>query len=127
MLEIKPYLDRATVSGYCRKCGKPYSEAFYLYLAKDGGETLAAGLFEMQPDRVTALHYESTDPQDFFLLDGILRAGLNYASEQGVETGVLPEELRQAHKAAFERLNYPPECEMNIVNFFTKYKNCARI
>lgn len=125
MLEIKPCFDIPTLAVYAKNCGKAPGESLYLYMAKDGGETLAAGLFEVQSDKVCTLFYESADPDDIFLFDGILRAGLNYASEQGIETGCIPEDFRQSHKNKFARLNYPPETEMNIVNFFNKYKNCA--
>jgi hypothetical protein len=125
MLEIKPNLTKPAIAGACRQCGRAYSEAYYLYTAADGGEVLAAGLFEMRSDRVVAVHYESTDPGDHFLFDGILRAGLNYAAGQGVELGLIPESFRQENRHCFEKLRYPPEREWNIVNFFQKYKNCA--
>ena len=127
MLEIKAVFDRPILAQYCHKSGCPLSDALYLYLAQNGDELLAAGLFEMRSDRVATMYYEAVgeNQTDFFLFDGILRAGLNYAAEQGVETGCLPEPFRQANAAYFARLNYPPETEMNIVNFFQKYKNCT--
>jgi hypothetical protein len=124
MLTITPALDKSTVSAYCKKCGKVYSAALYAYLAQNGGEVLAAALFEMSGDHVTAVYYEGTDPADYTLFDGILRAGLNYAAEQGVETGTIPEAFRYDHRGSFEKLNYPAQVSFNIVNFFGKYKNC---
>lgn len=125
MLEIKPNLNKTDVAAQCRACGKVVSEAFYLYTAKDGGRELASGLFEMEGDRVVVLRYEGVDPDDYFLFDGILRAGLNYAAEQGVALGYVPETFRQENAGYFSKLRYPAEPEWNIVNFFAKYKNCA--
>lgn len=124
MLTITPCLEKQTVAAYCKKCGKLYDAAYYLYLAENRGEVQAAGLFEVGGDRVSTIYYEGLEPDDHFLFDGILRAGLNYAAEQGIENGHIPEEFRQAHKALFGKLNYPIQPDFNIVNFFQKYKNC---
>ena len=124
MIEIKPNLTKEDIVAYCRKCGKTFSEALYLYAAEDRGEILAAGLFEMQSDRVEAVMYDSALPEDYFLFDGVLRAALNYASGQGVEIGVIPEPFRQDNSSHFSKFSYPPEAEWNIVNFFNKYKGC---
>lgn len=127
MLTITPRLDAKTVAAYCQKYGKPYSEAFYLYLAENRGEVQAAGLFEVGGDRVTVAYFEALDQADYFLFDGVLRAGLNYAAEQGVENGRIPERFRTEHKELFDRLNYPVQPDFNITNFFQKYKNCGRV
>jgi len=126
MVEIKPNLKKDDILAYCRKCGRPYSEAFYLYTAEDRGKIFAAGLFEMHSDRVEAVLYDSSPPEDIYLFDGILRAALNYASGQGVQIGVIPDRFRQDNGAYFSRLTYPAEIEWNIVNFFSKYKTCRR-
>lgn len=123
MLEIKPCLDKTVIAPYCKRCGRLAGDAFYLYRATDGEEVLAAGLFQVESSRVVVVYYEGAQ-EDHFLFDGILRAGLNYAAEQGIELGYIPEEFRQAHKAMFQKLNYPASPEMNITNFFQKYKNC---
>lgn len=125
MLEIKPCLDKQTMIGYCKKCKRAYSEAFYLYLATNRNHVLAAGLFEVGSEEVQAVYYESTEPQDAFLFDGILRAGLNYAAGQGIENGRLPEDFRQSFHDLFAELNYPAAPVFNITNFFQKYKNCS--
>ena len=127
MLEIKPIFDRQVLAKYCHKCDCPLSDALYVYQATNEDELLAGGLFAMRSDHVEAVFYEAMGENrvDFFLFDGILRAGLNYAAEQGVETGCIPEAFRQANAVSFAQLNYPPEVEMNIVNFFQKYKNCT--
>jgi hypothetical protein len=124
MLEIKPSTQMDQIKSYCLKCDRAPSEAFYLYTALDRGDILAAGLFEMLSDKVQVVYYEGDD-NDPFLFDGVLRAGLNYAADQGVENGYIPEAFRQTHKDKFARLNYPPSPQLNIVNFFKKYKNCA--
>jgi len=125
MLEIKPFFNINQIAQYSRKCCRIPDDSLYLYLAKDGDETLAAGLFEVQSNKVSVLYYEAADSSDHFLFDGILRAGLNYASGQGIENGYIPESFRQKHAAHFSKLNYPPEPELNIMNFFNKYKNCT--
>lgn len=124
MLTITPCLAREMVAPFCRECKRPYSEAFYIYRAQNGTETLATALFEVSGDAVTALLYRATEPDDAFLFDGVLRAGLNYAAEQGIENGVIPEALREAHAALFAQLNYPVQAAFNITNFFQKYKSC---
>ena len=124
MLEIKPSTDRLMIARYCKKCGIVPGEAFYLYTAADSGELLAAALFEVLSDRVSILHYETQEGQDPFLMDGILRAGLQYASRFGIENGCIPENLRYEHRALFAKLNYPAPPVFNITNFFAKYKNC---
>lgn len=125
MLTITPCLDKQTVAAYCKKCRKLYSAAFYLYLAKDRDELLAAGLFEVGGEQVQVVLYEADDQNDPFLFDGILRAGLNYAAEQGITKGVIPEAFRLAHGELFARLNYPIQSAFDISNFFHKYKNCS--
>lgn len=124
MLTISPCLEKQTVALYCKKCKRIYSAGFYLYRAEHNGEILAAGLFEISADQVQVLFYESEDNSDAYLFDGILRAGLNYAAEQGIENGVIPEEFHAEHSALFAKLNYPVQLQFNITNFFCKYKNC---
>jgi len=124
MLEIVPNVDDRMLAVYCRKCGKLHGPSFYLYLAVDGGETLAAGLFEVESDKVNVVYYESRE-DDPYLFDAILRAGLNYASEHGITQGHLPEHFRGEHKAYFAKLNYPPQSTFDITNFFRKYKSCC--
>jgi len=126
MLEIKPSTDSKLIAGYCRQCGKIPGPQFYLYLAKQRGELLAAGLFEIGSTSVNAVFYQGDD-SDAWLLDAILRAGLNYAASHDITTGRLSEELRQAHGALFAKLNYPLEAEFDITNFFRKYKNCGAV
>lgn len=124
MLEIKLCTDKKTVAGYCGKCGKVPDEAFYLYLAADKDKRLAAALFEVGNQSVSVLLYECEDGTDYWLFDGMLRAGFNYAFDQGLETGHIPEKFRLKHSRLFEKLNYPAAAEFNITNFFKKYKNC---
>ena len=124
MLEIRLCLDKPQIVSFCKKCKRIYSEALYSYIAIDRGQIIGAALFEVGGQNVRILYYETTETQDAFLLDGILRAGLNYASEHGIETGILPEALRQEYRSLFAKLNYPPTPEFNISNFFQKYKNC---
>ena len=126
MLEINLNLQRPVVAAACRDFGQTYSDAHYIYRAENRGEIIATGLFEIGGTDVRVLGYDGpTD--DHFLLDGILRAGLHYAETHGIETGLLPEEFRHKHRALFTGLNYPPTISFNIVNFFSKYKNCARL
>lgn len=124
MLSIKPYEDKAAIVSYCKKCKKLYSEALYLYLAADGGDVLAAALFEVGGDTVQVVYYESTEPEDFYLFDAVLRAGLNFASEHGLSNGHIPEQFRQKHNALFAKINFPIQPTFGISNFFQKYKNC---
>jgi|GEM_PF-591578 len=124
LLEIRPCLDKPVVAAYCKKCGKIPTEAFYVYLAANRGETLAAGLFEITSTQVCALLYESGE-EDAFLFDGVLRAGLNYAAEYGIPNGFIPEEFRLLHRDKFQNLSYPIQQKFNISNFFAKYKSCA--
>lgn len=126
MLTITPCLDKQAIAAYCKKCKKPYSAAFYLYRAENRGQVLAAGLFEVGGEEVCAVLYEAEDPSDHFLFDGILRAGLNYASEQGIPNGHIPEDFRYLHRELFAKLNYPIQPVFDITNFFQKYKNCAQ-
>ncbi len=124
MLEIKLCTDKKRIAAYCKKLGIIFSEAFYLYTAVNRGGELAACLFEVGSDAVCARLYECADPEDYWLFDGMLRAGFNYASEQGIAKGCIPEELRALHESLFNRLNYPAAPEFDITNFFKKYKNC---
>jgi len=126
MLEVQPSTDPKLLAQYCRQSGKMPGPQYYLYLAKEGERLLAAGLFEIDSDSVDAVFYQG-DEQDAWLLDAVLRAGLNYAAGHGITTGRLPEELRQTHSALFAKLNYPSEAEFNITNFFGKYKNCGAV
>lgn len=124
MLAISPCLDRNIVSAYCKKCKQIPSPGHYLYRAEDRDTVLAAGLFEVGADYAGPIYYEG--PEDASLFDGILRAGFNYAAEQGLEKGMIPEEFRVRHREKFRQLNYPIQAFFNIVNFFQKYKNCGR-
>ena len=123
MLEIIPNLDDKLLAVYCKKCGKLHGPSFYLYLAIDRGETLAAGLFEVESNRVNVVYYESVE-EDPHLFDAVLRAGLNYAAEHGISKGYLPEPFRSHHRTFFAKLNYPPQSLFDITNFFRKYKSC---
>lgn len=124
MLEIKPTTNTRVIAALCRKCGEIPDESLYAYVAASGSETLAAVLFRMESESARAVYYESTDQGDYFLLDGLLRAGFHFAAEQGVKTGCIPESFRQLHAEMFARLNYPAAHEFGIDNFFAKYKNC---
>ena len=124
MLEITPSFDAGLLAKYCKQCEKLPGPAFYLYLAKDREAQLAAGLFEIFSDRVEAVFYEG-DGDDPHLFDAVLRAGLNYAAGQGIQTGRLTEGFRQRYAALFAPLNYPDWPEFDITNFFAKYKNCG--
>ena len=126
MLEIKPYADSKLLAEYCRQCGKISGPQFYLYLAKEGERLLAAGLFEIDSNSVDVVFYEG-DEGDAWLLDAVLRAGLNYAASHDIPTGRLPEEFRREHRALLAKLNYPPQAEFGIANFFRKYKNCGAV
>ena len=126
MLEIKPCTAPKLLAEYCRRCGKIPGPQFYLYLAKEGECLLAVGLFEINSSSVDAVFYQG-DETDAWLLDAVLRAGLNYAASHSIPTGRLPEEFRQEHKALFAKLNYPPQVEFDITNFFGKYKNCGAV
>ena len=125
MLEIKPTTDKQVIAALCRKCRLAPDESLYAYIAASGNETLASALFQMEADAAQVLYYESAEPGDRFLFDGLLRAGFHFAEEQGVTTGRIPEPFRQLHLRLFERLNYPITTEFGIENFFSKYKNCA--
>lgn len=124
MLTIALCEDKKTIQSFCKKCKRPFSEALYMYIAKDGETILGSALFEVCSDSVQVVLYDAEDQEDFFLLDGILRAGLNFAALQGIENGHIPEQLRQEHRNMFQRLNYPIQPVFNITNFFSKYKNC---
>lgn len=124
MLEIKPCTHTKELAEYCRKCGKIPDEAFYLYVAEDKGKRLAACLFEVESGGVRVLLYECEDESDYWLFDGMLRAGFNYAWEQGITAGFIPERFRIKHQRFFAKLNYPAQPEFDITNFFQKYKNC---
>ena len=125
MLEIKPCTEKKKIAETCKKCGKIPDESFYLYLAVNKDEQLAACLFEVSGDSVSALFYECADECDYWLFDGLLRAGFNYAFEQGLTTGRIPEPFRIARQRLFSKLNYPATTEFDITNFFKKYKNCS--
>ena len=127
MLTITPCIEKQTLLTYCKKCRKPVSAGHYAYLAQNRDEVLAACLFEIQSDYVEALFYEASDSLDAFLFDGVLRAGLNYASKQGISQGIIPETFRFSQRHLLEKLNYPLDTTFNIVNFFRKYKNCANV
>jgi len=124
MLEIKPNLDKQVILSFCKKCRLVYSDAFYAYQAQDGGEILATALFLVNSTQVEAVYYETALPEDHFLFDTMLRAGLNYADNHDIPTGHIPEAFRQEHGALFDRLNFPPETTFVITNFFSRYKNC---
>lgn len=124
MLEIKPCTERKKIAEYCKKCGELPDEAFYLYLAVSREEQLAACLFKVSGDCVTARFYECADEGDYWLFDGMLRAGFHYAYEQGIPTGCIPESFRAERQRLFSKLNYPITPEFDITNFFKKYKNC---
>lgn len=109
---------------YCKDVGRAYHPGYYLYVAEDSNETLASGLFEIKADSVETVDYRGVDAEDFSLFDGILRAGFNYAGEQGIPKGFIPEGFRAQHKDMFDKLNYPNESSFSIENFFSKYKNC---
>ena len=126
MLEIQPSTDLKLLAQYCGRCGKIPGPQFYLYLAKEREQLLAAGLFEIGPSSVDVAFYQG-DESDAWLLDAVLRAGLNYAAGHGITTGRLPEEFRQTHSALLAKLNYPPQAEFDITNFFAKYKNCGAV
>jgi hypothetical protein len=126
LLEIKACTDRTQINALCKACGLLPSEAFYIYRAENGGEEIGAALFEVLSDSVHIVFYAAADPEDPWLFDGILRAGLNYAAQFGLEKGCIPEYLRYQHRALFSRLNYPSAQVFNITNFFQKYKNCVR-
>ena len=126
MLEVKPSTDPKLLAEYCKLCGKIPGPQFFLYLATQRGELLAAGLFEIGSSSVDVVFYRG-DAEDPWLLDAVLRAGLNYAASHGITIGRLPEEFRQAHGALFAKLNYPLEAEFDITNFFRKYKNCRAL
>lgn len=123
MLEIGLCLDKKAINAACKQAGRVYSEAFYLYRATDRGEVLASVLFEVLSDCVKTVCYLGGD--DPFLFDGLLRAGFHYAEGQGIETGWIPDEFRDAYAILFAPLNYPASQRFNIVNFFSKYKNCS--
>ncbi len=124
MLEIKLCTDKKQIAAYCKKLGTMFGEAFYMYTAMNKNELLAACLFEVESDAVRARLYECADQDDYWLFDGMLRAGFNYAFEQGIARGRIPEEFRALHESLFKKLNYPAAPEFDITNFFKKYKNC---
>lgn len=126
MLEIKPCTAKKKIAEYCRKCGKLPDESFYLYLALNRDELLAAALFEVGGESVKVLLYEAADEADHWLFDGMLRAGFNYAYDHGLATGCVPEAFRLSHRNLFAKLNYPVTAEFDITNFFRKYKNCNK-
>ena len=126
MLEVKPSTDPKLLAEYCRQCGKIPGPQFYLYLGREGERLLAAGLFEILSSSVEVVFYRG-DEQDVWLMDAVLRAGLNYAARHGIPTGRLTEEFRDTHSALFAKLNYPPQAEFDITNFFAKYKNCLQV
>ena len=126
MIEIKPCTDLRLVAEYCRQCGRIPGPQFYLYLVKERDNLLAAGLFEIDSSSVDAVFYQGYE-QDAWLLDAVLRAGLNYAASHGIPTGRLPEEFSSAHGALLAKLNYPLEAKFDITNFFRKYKNCGAV
>lgn len=124
MLEIKSCTEPKPIAEFCKKCGKIPDKSFYLYLATNSDKQLGACLFEVSGEAVTPLYYECEDETDYWLFDGLLRAGFNYAFEQGIATGSIPEAFRIKHQRFFSKLNYPITSEFDITNFFKKYKNC---
>lgn len=124
MLEVRASTNLGLIGAYCKKADVLPGEQFYLYLAKDGENQIAAGLFEVLSERVRVVFFEAEE-RDPWLLDAILRAGLNYAASHGVNTGEIPEDFRQTHRELFAKLNYPAPVEFDITNFFSKYKNCG--
>lgn len=124
MLEIKPCTDKKKLLKYCKECGKIPDESFYLYIATNKEQHLAACLFEVSGDSVRVLLYHCEDETDYWMFDGMLRSGFNYASEQGITTGCIPESFRIKYHWFFSKLNYPITAEFDITNFFQKYKNC---
>jgi hypothetical protein len=123
MLSIKLSTDIGILREICAKCYRIAGPEHYLYLACEGEERLAAGLFEVGPDRVSVIFYEGPK-DDAWLFDAVLRAGLNYGAGQGIYIGHLPEEFRRSHSIHFKKLNYPAGYTLDISNFFRKYKRC---
>jgi len=126
VLEINVTLDLAIIAATCKQFGQSYSDDFYVYRAENRGQIIATALFKIGKTDVSIVAY-SGPADDPFIMDGILRAGLHYAELYGIETGILSEEFRHCHRALFVALNYPSANTFNIVNFFSKYKNCSRI
>lgn len=127
MLSISPCLDKQILAEYCKKCRKPYHAGLYLYRAENNNQIQATGLFEITEDFVQLLYYESIFPEDVFLFDGVFRAGMNYAAEQGIENAFIPAEFGNAHENFFMHFDYPLNTRFNITNFFAKYKKCGGI
>lgn len=125
MLEIRPVTDKNRILAACRESGRVYSDAYYLYEAVSGGEMLAFALFHIQGDQAEVLFYKG-DPDDAFLLDGIIRAGFHYADTQNLSYGKMSGGFRLEHFRLLQKLNMPVEEVFNIENFFSKYKNCAQ-
>lgn len=123
MLEIKPVKEQKRIFAVCRSLGLVYSHAYYLYEAVSGGKLLASALFYVDGDTVESVHYEG-DPEDAYLLDGVLRAGFHYASSQNLSTGRISSDFKSSHYGLLKNLNFPAEEYFNIENFFSKYKNC---
>lgn len=124
MLEINVCSKKDFLLPICKKIKYPYSSALYAYVAKNKGVMLACALFFIHPDYVEIIYYESTDENDDAMFDGVLRAGLNYASSNNINSGYVSEEFRENNKQLFKKINFPNEAKFNINNYFLKYKNC---
>lgn len=124
MLTITPCLEKEPVQAFAKKCQKVYHAGMYLYQAVERGNVVATALFEITSELVQICYYEADEPDDHFLFDGVFRAGLNYAAEQGLETGLIPESFCARQSRLLAGLKYPMQEAFNITNFFQKYKNC---
>lgn len=125
MLTIRANTQKENILPYCRALKIPYNKGLYLYEAKDKDQVLGAALFEISGTKAEALCYTTHPEESHFIMDGVLRAGFNYAAEQHVPVGGIAETVRKEYAHFFEQLNYPNESQFNIQNFFAKYKNCA--
>ena len=113
----------AEMQRICAKCAVDARPQHYLYFAFDGEARLAAGLFKAEENIAEPLFYEGAH-DDSQIFDAVLRTGLNYAAQQGIATGCLRAEFRQAHRGHFEQLSYPETVVFDIEDFFLR-KRCG--
>lgn len=100
-------------------------EAVFCYVAENHGEVEGTIFFGARTNCVVLLGAYLKTPGDLPMMDGLLRAGLNFAVNHGMAHYYIPPQLAMLCGCSLEQMQFTIGRDADTMRFFDSVKQCG--
>ena len=124
MIEIIKTENEDAVRGFCECSNLLYADDFEAYTALDRNEMIGYCIFQLR-DLLTVVDARAKEEYGAELCDGLVRAVLNHAYNNGVNTAVFSNRFNIETWKKLQAFGHNVKTVKDIDNFLTNCKKCA--